>query len=155
MSFGSGESCVGGGSCTGEYLLHRSNCPSLCSFMTKLGNESNHFCPSQQITSNNLYVKSFRFSSTIENFSSALYQLDRFLDRYSIHQDFWVSVEESIELVESRGKILDRSRISWGFYWEKKKESSIEMNLLRICWEAVGLEGKEFFILFKGKNTRR
>ena len=61
VSFCNGESCVGGGSCTGGYLLHGSNHPGLGSFVTKLSNESNHFCPSQQITSNNLYVKSFRF----------------------------------------------------------------------------------------------
>ena len=67
-----------------------------------------------------------------------------------------VSVEECIELVESRGKILDGSRICSGFYWEKKKESSIEMNLSRICRVAVELEENEFFILFlfylKGKT---
>ena len=67
-----------------------------------------------------------------------------------------VSVEESIELVESRGKILDGSRICRGYYWEKKKESSIEMSLSRICREAIELEEKEFFILFlfylKGKT---
>ena len=40
MSFGSGESCVSGESCTGGYLLHGSNRPSLGLFVTKLSNES-------------------------------------------------------------------------------------------------------------------
>ena len=48
------------GICFG-YLLYGSNCPGFGSFVTKFGNESNHFFPFQQISSNNLYVKSFRF----------------------------------------------------------------------------------------------
>ena len=34
-SFGWGESCVGGESCTSTYLLHGSNRSGLCSFVTK------------------------------------------------------------------------------------------------------------------------
>ena len=72
-----------------------SNYPILGSFVTKLGNESNHFCPFQQITSNNLYVKSFRFLPSfilvvepkLAFRVSNYYQLTNFYGFYQVMQE--------------------------------------------------------------------